>query len=273
MTPVASPNPSLTEVYHDELAHLNYRRFLPHPLLRPWVQCYWSANLIDTPAKPYIERLYPDGGVSITLNLSGSGLHWISARQSLYTFVVDKPLDNIGIRFHPGGAQWLLQTPIHELVNDRYSVGDFTLSNIDSLIETLSDLPTTGTRLALVDSWLLDQWQRLLPEINLAQRFLFCSLGDKNDLDAWCTQQRISRRTVERSFKRYVGVSPNHLKSLQQVSRARTLIKENPTYSLALISQASGYYDQAHFTHQFRRITGQTPGQYQRRQLSKRSVM
>ena len=42
----------------------------------------------------------------------------------------------------------------------------------------------------------------------------------------------------------------------------------DPQQALTDIALCSGFYDQAHFIHQFQRITGQTPGQYRRRKQS-----
>ena len=261
------------EIPHPELAHLNYRRFQPHPLLAPWVQCYWSACLFSPPATDIVEKMYPDGGVSITFNLQNPSRHWLSAKQSLHTMVVTDAMDSFGVRFHPAGAQWLLQTPLSDINQQHYLLSDFSLIGVDELAEDLTNASSLRHRVLLVDQWLIECWQKLQPTINLAQSIVrqwpIGEVYNDGDFASWCRLQRINRRTAERAFNYYLGISPGQFKILQQVRIARESIKHNPFLPLSEIALTAGYYDQAHFTRQFRKVTGQTPGVYQQRQQNK----
>ncbi len=262
-----------TEVSSGELTHLNYRRFLPNPVLRPWVQCYWSARLHRAPQKQIVEHMYPDGGVSITFNLRDTDKHWFSAKQSLHTLVVQEPMDSFGVRFHPAGVHWLLQRPMSEINQQPYSLKDLQsvgipfLSGVEQLNEQLIEAISIQQGVTLVDSWLFGRWQKIQPEINTAQQVLsHWSIVDE-EITGWCQRNNVSRRTIERAFKQFMGVSPGRFKLLYQVRLARESIKRQPRRSLTQLSHALGFYDQAHFTRHFRSVTGQTPGKYRQRQL------
>lgn len=67
-----------------------------------------------------------------------------------------------------------------------------------------------------------------------------------------------------RMFKRSTGLTPHQYLVNQRVARARQLLID-PALSLAEIALRAGFYDQAHLTRCFRRVTGTTPASFARR--------
>jgi transcriptional regulator GlxA family with amidase domain len=49
---------------------------------------------------------------------------------------------------------------------------------------------------------------------------------------------------------------------VKRVQKALALLHTNPRLSLALVALRCGYFDQAHFNRDFRRITGVAPRAY-----------
>jgi AraC-like DNA-binding protein len=65
---------------------------------------------------------------------------------------------------------------------------------------------------------------------------------------------------LARAFSKALGLPPHAYLESIRVQRARELLKSGTSVVDAALS--TGYADQAHFTHRFRRHTGMTPGQY-----------
>jgi transcriptional regulator GlxA family with amidase domain len=76
-------------------------------------------------------------------------------------------------------------------------------------------------------------------------------------IDALTRHIGLSQSALERRFKRVVGVSPKKFASMLRLQRAVRL--HTPGTDLAELALAAGYYDQAHFNHDFRRATGHAP--------------
>ena len=79
-------------------------------------------------------------------------------------------------------------------------------------------------------------------------------------MERLATEQRVTRRQLERDFARWIGTSPRHLAQvtrLQQVSR-----RACGGASLADIAADVGFADQAHMSRVVRALTGQTPKQF-----------
>ncbi|HEX2898290.1 MAG TPA: helix-turn-helix domain-containing protein [Bacteroidia bacterium] len=71
----------------------------------------------------------------------------------------------------------------------------------------------------------------------------------------------ISMRQLERTFKDHAGFSP---KTYARILRFQSTTKEygNTHKTLTDIALDCGYYDQAHFIHDFRQFSGYAPGDY-----------
>lgn len=73
----------------------------------------------------------------------------------------------------------------------------------------------------------------------------------------------ISRSTLERNFRSYLGRSPQAEIRAAQLARAKQLLAETE-HSIHLIAELVGYEHVEYFNVVFKREIGQTPGQYRR---------
>lgn len=71
-------------------------------------------------------------------------------------------------------------------------------------------------------------------------------------------------RSLQRLFADWVGVSPKWVLRRHRVHLAVELLGRDPGLGLAELASAAGYYDQAHFTGDFVRVVGVTPGEFAR---------
>lgn len=74
----------------------------------------------------------------------------------------------------------------------------------------------------------------------------------------------LTRSMLERQFRRYVGRSPQEEIRQVQLKRARQLLAESDL-SLSQIAPLAGYRHPEYMSVVFKRLTGETPGQYRRR--------
>lgn len=71
-----------------------------------------------------------------------------------------------------------------------------------------------------------------------------------------------SVRTTQRVFRRYVGVPPKWVLCRYRLQNAAWEIETNADVDFADLAVRLGWYDQAHFTNDFRAMLGTTPGEY-----------
>jgi AraC-like DNA-binding protein len=73
-----------------------------------------------------------------------------------------------------------------------------------------------------------------------------------------------SHSPLVRRFREQVGIGPKSFASLVRLRRLLPLLSSWQG-NLTDLSFQMGYHDQAHFIHEFRRMTGLSPKQYQSR--------
>lgn len=76
----------------------------------------------------------------------------------------------------------------------------------------------------------------------------------------------LGERSLQRLTEQRLGLSPKWLIQRRRLHDAVLALKGAPGSTLADVAARLGYSDQAHFTHDFRTITGMTPGDYLRDQ-------
>lgn len=69
-------------------------------------------------------------------------------------------------------------------------------------------------------------------------------------------------RTLERSFKSEIGMSPKMYQRLLRFNQAKQYLEENPYAASWEVAVRFGFYDPSHFISEFRFFAGQTPKQY-----------
>lgn len=72
----------------------------------------------------------------------------------------------------------------------------------------------------------------------------------------------VSTRKVERLFARYLGVPPKTAARVLRFQGALRALMTDPGCSLAAVADAAGYFDQAHFIKDFKRMSGGVPRGY-----------
>jgi methylphosphotriester-DNA--protein-cysteine methyltransferase len=76
-----------------------------------------------------------------------------------------------------------------------------------------------------------------------------------------CMHSNIHERTLERLFKKFIGVSPKFYSRIIRFSYIFSVVN-NKTLSWSEIGLESGYYDQPHFIKNFKSFTGEEPARY-----------
>ena len=72
----------------------------------------------------------------------------------------------------------------------------------------------------------------------------------------------LSERTLQRRFRREVGIGPKWVLSRLRLQEAALALEENPGCDLSALAPRLGFYDQAHLTNTFAEMLGETPAAY-----------
>lgn len=160
----------------------------------------------------------------------------------------------------PLGARRLFGVPMGELTGQVVELEDLIGSS--DLAERLHETPGWPARLTLFERWIA---RRVLEapaasaELEWAWRRLVNS-GGTVPVGELAAELGRSRRHLAAAFREQLGLPPKALARLLRFERAVARLRAGA--DLATLALDCGYFDQAHFSRDFRAFTGMTPTGY-----------
>ena len=167
-----------------------------------------------------------------------------------------------GVSLYSHAVPFLFHLPASELSN--YFVSPETLLGDDGqfLTEKITLTSTTQERVHLLTQYFRSQLKRQRwgdPFISKAVRQIRQNNGNLNITDLsndFC----LSQKQFERRFKACAGFNP---KLYARIVRFETILSNRTRFvNLTEAAHANGYYDQAHFIHDFKTFTGYSPNTF-----------
>lgn len=177
----------------------------------------------------------------------------------------------IQLNLDPLVAGCLFGRPIGTLTREVVDFADLWGPDAAGLVEQLQAANDWDRRFDLLDRHLaprLAEGPKPNPTVAWAWRRLR-DAGGLMSIGALAADIGWSRKHLAQQFRAQVGLPPKAVARLMRLGAAvRALDGGGAPPELASLAVDCGYYDQAHFTHDFRRLTGVTPAEYLRRRAA-----
>jgi len=247
-----------------EFAHY---RDAPPPALEDWVEHFWRVrwNLEGLP--PRLQETLPHPNVHIVIERGSAQAFGIHTRR--WTRVLEGRSSAFGIKFRPGAFRPFLGSAVSGLKDsslpmealwgtDAHELNDI----VDSSGETSED---TGV-IEQVSHFLLARLPAVDPNALLAGRIVDSIVDDRELKGAGELAERfgMSLRALQRLFNEYVGIGPKWVINRYRMHEAIARVQAGQPVSWVALAQELGYFDQAHFISDFRKLVGKTPADYAR---------
>jgi len=167
----------------------------------------------------------------------------------------------VGVKFLPGAFSPYSRLPALELTGRVVSFAEALGPEATALEDGDDD---ADARIARVEAFL--RARRPAPDAGIttvvdAARTMREGPPDLRVTDV-AARHGVSVRTLQRLFRRHVGVSPKWVLQRYRLHEAAERMAAGEAKDLASLAQDLGYFDQAHFISDFRRLVGKTPGDY-----------
>lgn len=225
---------------------------------------YWRGRTV-----PYSkERILPMGTVELVINL-GSG--WtaeagISGPQSR-SIIIERPAQDefLGIHFNLGGAFPFLGFPSGDLHNLNITLADlWGERRACELLSLLHDAATAEMKFQVFEKWLMLVATRPLkhhPAVSFALKEFQRDPGLLKSAEM-AERVGVSQRRFIQIFRDEVGLTPKLFCRVQRFQEVIKTIGARDTVDWLDIALPCGYFDQAHFIHDFQEFSGLTPREY-----------
>jgi AraC-like DNA-binding protein len=135
---------------------------------------------------------------------------------------------------------------------------------IVSLREKMGEVSDDDERFQLLESWLLGRMRAGTPPTPAVRYAVHAiRMASRNPrIGQLADEIGLSHKHLLREFDRCVGLTPKTFARLCAFQRAIGWIGHKSAVDWADTATACGYYDQAHFIHEFRAFSGLTPSHY-----------
>lgn len=247
-------------------------RLDPTAALATWVEHYWTVSWDLDSTDAFRAEVVSHPSVHVTVE-SGTvprfgqelpvGLvHGVITRK----FSVDIAGAGrvFGVKFRPGGfgaftgahvGAWTDRIlPLAAAFGDRAQV----------LVDRVLAEPGDEGRAAILDELLLERVPGHDPRYAQVLEIVDDLRADPalTTVDAVARRHGLSERTLQRLFRRYVGVGPKWVLQRYRLHDAVDRIDAGDHDDLAGLAVGLGWFDQAHFTREFTALVGQSPAAY-----------
>jgi len=256
-----------------------HKLHFPKPPLSHFVENLWLVEGYATDFRR--EKILPDGAIELIIDLDTNpktifedetserfrtvSKGWISGERTRYIVIgAEMNQSMVGIRFKPGGAYPFFGFPISELSESVTELELIWGDLVDEIRNQLAEIESPEARLLWVESFLLRQAKRSL-EANRLIAFAVHQLQHSPQFLAirdLATMIGITQKHLISQFEKVVGLKPKSFARVCKFQKVVNLIEQQKGIEWAAIASDCGYYDQAHFIHEFQAFSGMNPSAY-----------
>lgn len=239
---------------------------VPRGVLRDFVELLW---LFDGYVQPHArERMLPMATTELVIDLRAdmpaSHAATVAGPHSEHWLLdTARAVSVIGVHFRPGGAFPFFDFPASELHNMRLSLETLWGSKTGALVDAVLAAPTPDAKFDVLERVLLATARTLSRHraVTLALRELSDVRAGRGVAQLTDVIGMSQRRFLER-FRSEVGMAPKLFARVQRFQSVVETVHSSSEVNWVDVAADCGYFDQAHFIHDFRAFSGFTPTAY-----------
>lgn len=232
----------------------------PAPDLADVVGRHWIVRW-DVDA-PYVQDVLPHPVVNLVFEPGRPAVYGVVSR------IFARTLTGLGVavgtRLRPAAYAAYSTVPASALADGAHEAVDVFGPRAASLARDALAAGSVDERIAVVEAWLRAERGPLPDGAALVRDAIDWMLvaPTGRTVPEVAARFGFSVRTLQRLFRRYVGVTPKWVLARDRVHEAAKRLSADPGLDLARLALDLGYADQAHFSADFRARTGRTPSAY-----------
>jgi AraC-like DNA-binding protein len=257
--------------------HMIYQTYQPRSPLSQFVELLWSREGENLPKAQ--SRLLPIGSMELVINLlddriplfdcssrspigSTNGMMICGVHSESFIINNDSKISTMGVHFKPGGNVPFFALPAGELHNQRISLDELWQGRAAELRDRLLESPTVATRFLVLEQFLLMVMKPLDRYTAIAMALQTFETEPTIRVSEVTDKIGFSTRHFNQLFRDRVGLTPKLFCRVRRLQQALDLVSGKEQVDWADIAISCGYFDQAHFIHDFRMLAHCTPTEY-----------
>ncbi|MUT66524.1 helix-turn-helix domain-containing protein [Paenibacillus sp. NEAU-GSW1] len=242
-------------------------RYLPCEALQPFIRHYWIVEWDLTGQPPYKQEVLQNPVVNFVIEKGQTAIFGIAGEKS-HHMLEGRGLA-FGVHFLPGGFYPFYGRPVSELTDTSKSLEEVFGCETERLERDILSQPDHAGMIAVLEQFLTAEERLPANDPNLKW---ICDVVDRMIADSSITKVDqaleglgMSKRTLQRLFNQYVGVSPKWVIQryrMLEAAQAAANADTSETVDWPALAAELGFYDQAHFSKAFKALVGVSPESY-----------
>ena len=235
-------------------------RYFPSEDLAPFVEHYWTVEW-DVP-QPQLRETLPHPSIHLVLEGDREELSGIHTKK--FSRTIEGNSRVFGVKFFPGGFRPFIDRAVSSLSERVWDVADILGPSARGLSRRALAFPDHQSTVDILEQFLRSFRPRADATMSLVRRIADAVATDRalTKVEQLVDRFDVNKRTLQRLFDDYVGVSPKWMIQRFRLIEAANQMHVADRLDWADIALALGYADQAHFIRDFKKIVGQSPADY-----------
>lgn len=240
-------------------------RLAPADDLADLVLHHWIVEWDLPPGESFTSQTLPHASCHMTIEPVGSRFTGVLTGD--FTYRQEGAGRVVGLRFRPGATAGWVDFEAWRLTDQQVAI-DEVVPGVDVAALEARVRGTTDDTSAVtaIEEALRPVQPTIDPRVEVVERVVEELVPDPqvHTVEDLAAGVSMSVRTLQRLFRSLVGVSPKWVLMRHRLHAATSRVVPGVDIDWARLATDLGYYDQAHFIHEFRRVVGITPAAYAR---------
>ena len=264
MTSLAPVQDRAKGVVAPALAASKFRmaRYLPPPALAPFLEHAWIVEWDLRGQPPFVQRTLPYPSVHLAFDRVRTGVFGVST--GAFDYTLQEAGKVCGLKFRPGGFRGFLGRAVHAITDQVLPLSAVFPWDDEEARALVLDAQDDAGMVEAAHTLLRTRLPAPDPQVERIAAILRTveTTPGLTGVEALAEGAGLHVRSLQQLFSEYVGVSPKWVIRRFRLHEAADRLAHGEDLDLAALALDLGYFDQAHFTSDFRRLVGQSPGHY-----------
>jgi AraC-like DNA-binding protein len=239
-------------------------RYLPARDLSFFVERYWTVHWDLRGQEPYLSENLPYPCVNLVFEKGKSRIYGVVKQR--FSYLLTGKGRVFGIKFKPGAFYPFIKIPVSSFTDSSLTFQEAFGVDSQALETAILSAENAGRMIELAENFLRERLPERDEMIVVINQVIDQIIDDREitKVDDVVDRLPLSKRTLQRLFNQYVGVSPKWVIKRYRLHEAADQLAGGEVVNWPELALELGYFDQAHFIKEFKTIVGRTPVEYAR---------
>ena len=237
-------------------------RYFPHPDLEFFVEHYWIVRWDLRGQPPFVSENLPHPTIHLVFQKGATQIYGVTSGK--FSRSINGKGHVLGVKFRPGAFYPFVKSPVSQFTDDAICLEDVFGVDSADLEKAVLKSDVDELMVEQVENFLLRHVPERDETITRINQIVDHIIADRSitKVDDVVAHFHINKRTLQRLFNQYVGVSPKWVIQRYRLQDALEQLAEGETDDCARMALNLGYFDQAHFIKDFKMLVGKPPVKY-----------